>query len=118
MYYILVTACSIGYGDIYPVTTQSRMAIVLIIVFIISMFGFYLSNLANIIREHDFNDTTYKFNGHIIIMGTLHHKPLTRFLVHFYKHEQIKDNCPKCIIVGEKRISKKLKNLINYGLFE
>lgn len=39
IYYMIITSGTIGYGDIYPVTSLSRIALVIIIVMIISVFG-------------------------------------------------------------------------------
>ena len=57
IYYMIITSGTIGYGDIFPVTTISRMTIILIIVMIITVFGNQISALAAIIKEADFNDT-------------------------------------------------------------
>ena len=53
-----------------------------------------------------------------MVTGTLKIKVISRFLVQFYKskaHEMIQ---PKCIIIGEKKISQRMKILLNYTLFE
>lgn len=39
IYYMIITSGTIGYGDIFPVTTISRMTIIIIIVMIITVFG-------------------------------------------------------------------------------
>jgi len=117
-YYMIVTASSIGYGDIYPTNTVSRMSIMVIIMMILSVFGNQISKLAEIIRESDFYDTTYNFKDHVIILGTLKTSILSRFLLHFYKSQLPGKNPPKCIIIGEKRITNKIKHMLSFSLFE
>jgi len=39
IYYMIITSGTIGYGDYFPVSTVSRMTIIIIIVMIISVFG-------------------------------------------------------------------------------
>ena len=115
-YFVIITASSIGYGDILPVTWLSRLAVVLVILMILYVFSEQISKLSETIREADIYDTHYKFKDHIILLGTHKVKILSRFLLHFYKNPY--KNAPKCILIGEKRINNKLKALLSFTLFE
>ena len=38
-YFVIVTAASIGYGDIYPITWISRLAVILVVIMILYVFS-------------------------------------------------------------------------------
>eukprot|EP00347_Sterkiella_histriomuscorum_P005816 403355161 len=118
IYYMIITSGTIGYGDFYPISTISRMTIIIIIVMIITVFGNQISALAAIIKEADFYDTQYHLKGHVIVLGTEKVSLLTKFLLNLYKSQEENPNPPQCIIIGESRISPKIKRILNYHLFE
>ena len=80
-YFMIITSGTIGYGDYYPVTFISRMVMIMLIIIIITVFGNQISALTAIIKEADFYDTHYEFQGHIVVTGTLRIKVISRFLL-------------------------------------
>lgn len=68
-----VTSTTVGYGDIYPVTTAGRILAVLNIIVGIGVFGFITASVASIFVERNFKKgmglLDVNFKDHIIIVG-------------------------------------------------
>lgn len=73
MWYGIVTLSTVGYGDIYPVTTGGRIAGSILVVFTLTTVGFMISVISNAVLETKemealgLNGT--KFKNHIVICG-------------------------------------------------
>ena len=68
--------------------------------------------MATFIKETDFYDRHYELKNHIIIMGCLKPSILASFLMHFYKGLSSNYKTPKCLIIGEQRITPKIKGIL------
>lgn len=69
----LVTSATVGYGDIYPVTTLGRIIASIVILTGISFFGFIAASITSLIVENNFKKgmglLDIAFKEHIIIVG-------------------------------------------------
>ena len=82
-YYSIVSLTTIGYGDIYPITWESRMFAIVIIFFNISVLSNFLSNFTDKIyqispfiriKQDDIGGKRYAFKGTANVVGRLHRK--------------------------------------------
>jgi hypothetical protein len=69
-YFMIITASTIGYGDIYPITIKAKFSIVILIMIMIFFFTDEISKLVDIFKNTNFYDCYYDFKDHIIIYGT------------------------------------------------
>jgi hypothetical protein len=86
-YFIVVTFGTIGYGDITPSTTISRVITVCIIIVAIYQFPLFFNNLAEITtqkpRYHAFSSNS-GLRRHVIVVGSLRDRDVTFFLNEFF----------------------------------
>ena len=68
---MIVTASTIGYGDIYQISFLARSVVLVIILGVFAIFGDNISKLGAIIKETNFYNRYYKFKNHLIVFGTL-----------------------------------------------
>jgi voltage-gated potassium channel len=73
LWFTAVTLSTVGYGDLYPVTTGGRIIGVGLIFFTIIFLGFMLSSIASTVMEANlmvaFGMKATKFSGHTIVCG-------------------------------------------------
>lgn len=67
VYFIIVTATTVGYGDIYPTNTISRLFIILLIVSFISMVSYQLAKLIQLFQLWG-NYAHYTITSHVILL--------------------------------------------------
>jgi hypothetical protein len=70
-YYMIITAATIGYGDIYPNVFTSRIIMLAMILSVFAVFGENISKIGSVMRETNFENRYYKLRNHIVILGTL-----------------------------------------------
>lgn len=93
-YYMIVTSSTLGYGDIFPTTTISRMFTVILVFFIIFIITNQLSKITQLMGNYSKYDTQYNFKEHIIIVGNYKARTLSQFLAQFYHsdHGEVSTN--------------------------
>ena len=98
-YFLIVTSSTLGYGDIFPIKTLSRMVSVVIILVMVYIIGDQLSRISMLMSNYSKYDTSYQLVNHIVIVGGYRPISLYRFLTQFYHpdHGMVKT---RCIIVG------------------
>lgn len=73
LWFCLVTVSTVGYGDIFPVTTEGRLVAMMVILSSLGSLGFLFSRIGEIVvegkqRERLGMDGT-EFEGHVVILG-------------------------------------------------
>ena len=68
VYFIIVTATTVGHGDIYPTNTISRMFIIILIVSFISMVSYQLTKLIQLFQLWG-NYAKYTVTNHVILLA-------------------------------------------------
>jgi potassium channel subfamily T protein 1 len=102
-YFMIVTAATIGFGDVSPALFVSRMVMVFIVLSVFAIFGENISKIGRVMRETNFENKFYSFRDHIVVMGTLEVRDLERFFLSLLDKEGI-DKFPRVIIIGDKKI--------------
>ena len=115
-YFIVITATTIGYGDIYPISRDSRIIISFLIVFIFAIFGDQISKIIAIMKESDRYDIAYNLKNHTVIFNNKSTLVLTSFLLDHLSHWGIDDT--KILVVDEVSMTDNMSKLIHFGYFE
>lgn len=116
-YYMIVTSSTLGYGDIYPLVTLSRMATVVIISFMIFIITNQLSKISQLMQNYSKYDTQYYFKNHIVIVGNYRPKNLAQFLAQFY-HSDHGDVKTESIIVGLEYPNSEMIGILTNPMYE
>ncbi len=72
-WYILVTLTTVGYGDMYPITTTGKIIGAIFLVSSIGVIGFLISIISSFINDirerHKMGYGGTSFNNHVVILG-------------------------------------------------
>lgn len=90
LYFMVITATTIGYGDIIPITRDSRICMSVMIVIIFVIFGDQFSRIMSIIRESDKYDINYKLKDHVVVFNNKSTTVLTSFLLDYLSYTEAK----------------------------
>ena len=116
-YYMIVTSSTLGYGDIYPLVTISRMATVVIIFFIIFIITNQVTKISQLMENYSKYDTQYHFKNHLVIAGNYRSRTLIQFLAQFYHSDHGEVKTPS-IIIGSKYPSSDIIGILNDPRYE
>ena len=114
LYFVLVTVTSIGYGDIYPKSAITRIAIGIMILCAFTVFGNQISKIVAIMKESDEFDIHYSMSKHVIVFSANSMHLLTNFLIDFYE----KYPKTKVLVIGDREMGQKIKILLGMSFFE
>lgn len=110
-YYSIVSLTTIGYGDIYPITWESRMFAIVIIFFNISVLSNFLSNFTDKIYQISPFIRNFNFKNHIVIIGELP----TTFLRYFIKELHLCDSVINSNLRTQSTLVPQLSKMILVG---
>ena len=110
-YYMIVTSSTLGYGEIYPQVTMSRMIMVMIIIAIIFIITNQLSKISQLMENYSKYDTQYTHQDHIVLVGNYRARTLNQFLAQFY-HSDHGDVKAHTIIIGPGYPSSEILGLL------
>ena len=110
-YYSIVSLTTIGYGDIYPITWESRMFAIVVIFFNISVLSNFLSNFTDKIYQISPFIRNFTFKNHIVIIGELP----TTFLKYFIKELHLCDSVINSNLRTQSTLVPKLSKMILVG---
>ena len=68
---MIVTASTIGYGDITPISLLARLVVLAILLCVFVVFGDNVSKLGAILKETNFYNRYYKVKDHLVLFGSL-----------------------------------------------
>ena len=116
-YYMIVTSSTLGYGDIYPQVTVSRMITVVIIIFMVFTITNQLSKISQLMANYSKYDTQYNFKEHIVIVGNYQARTLNQFLAQFYHpdHGEVKT---RSIIIGNEYPSSEIIGILGDSRYD
>lgn len=85
-YYMIVTVCTVGYGDISPTDDFARIVIGIFIILIIVLVSKQTSELNELMKFSSEYRVPYRgpAGKHILIIGNLSANTLSKFLKEFY----------------------------------
>ena len=91
LYFQVVTMCSIGYGEVTPKSTVSRITTTFFILISVIYYSSWLQEIINYLNsqkvyEKNQKDLSRTKNSLIIIMQDIYEEHLHGFLAHFYDH--------------------------------
>jgi len=114
VYFVIVTSSTLGYGDIVPTNTISRMLVIILLIFLIYFFSEQIASIVSLLRISDNTEISFEFEKHNIIIGDLSVDGIKSFLDEFYDifnfNSKIK-NKPNTIIMLDEKNSKIKENL-------
>jgi len=116
-YYMIVTSSTLGYGDIYPIKTASRMITIVLIIAMVGIISDQLSKISQLMDNYSKYDTVYNDIRHIVIVGSYSELSLLNFLKQFY-HEDHGNVKTRCIIVGEGYPTTAIVSILEDPRFE
>lgn len=114
-YFVVITGTTIGYGDIYPKTAESRIIISFMVVFIFVIFGDQISKIIAIVKDSDKYDNAYQLNSHTIVFNNKSIKVLVAFLFDHLMHIGSKDT--KILVIDDVSMTNKMSKILNFDLF-
>ena len=83
-YFIIVTASTIGFGDMFPTNVYSRVLTIVVLLVTLYIVSDQLTKVVNLLRVTDKNDVMYTFSNHIILVGDFNTSSLKTFLKEIY----------------------------------
>jgi len=102
-YFMITTASTIGYGDIYPKSFWAKIWVVLLILLVIIVFADNISKLADLLKRYNKYDRHYRLKNHIVLIGSLKIRDLIRFILGLIERHGFHD-IPRVLVVGHLRI--------------
>lgn len=106
LYFMIVTMSTIGYGDIYPGCVWVRIWLMFTLFLSVAVISNDVTNLSLCLTNVSDYEVDYKFENHVVVVGSYNTFYLWDFVHNFYgdlehitKSEEIKET--KMIIVGE-----------------
>ncbi|TMW68164.1 hypothetical protein Poli38472_007836 [Pythium oligandrum] len=121
IYFVFVTISTVGYGDISPETTASRMFVIVVICVVGTVIPRQVNRLLELSRLYHSYMHSYPIRkrsilngGHVIITGNINYVSVSEFLVEFYRSRQGKVNMDVVILADEipsKRLAILLRNI-------
>ena len=109
VYFIIITSSTLGYGDIVPTNTISRLLVIFLLIFLIYFFSDQIASIVNLLRIEENNEVSLEYENHNIIIGDLSVDRLKNFLDDYYDiynlNVQIKKMPFTIIILDEKNSS-------------
>jgi hypothetical protein len=126
IYYMTVTASTLGYGDIYPTAAVSRAVIIIVIMVVIYIFGTQISKIITMMRNWDSYDTKFQLSNHdVVYLYDDNIELLSSFLLYYFRYE--KDNGMdllgrkrRILIISnrEKGIDDQIKEFLKLNMFD
>ena len=116
LYFILITITTVGYGDVVPSTTLSRISVGLFFIGAVVFFTMQTSELSDLIKQGNQYSKPFKkkSNRHVILTAqSFNDLKLLRFLREFYhKDHELPDNM-KVVIISKDKPSNDVQQVIS-----
>ncbi|CAI2387773.1 unnamed protein product [Moneuplotes crassus] len=115
-YYVVITATTIGYGDIYPTRSQSRIIVAIILIIIFMIFGDQISKIIAIMKDSDKYDIKYNMKSHTILVGNRCFSIITPFLHDALRNAEHEES--KILIIDDVSMTDRMEKLLDYEAFQ
>jgi len=116
LYFIIITITTVGYGDIVPSCTLSRICIGLFFIAAVVFFTMQTSEISDLLKMGNSYQKPYykKSNRHVILTAhTFNDLKLLRFLREFFhKDHDLADNM-KVVIISKDKPSNDVQQVIS-----
>lgn len=89
LYFSIVCLTTIGYGDIYPISTPSRMVLIVVLLINLNSVSIFLSKLTDVIYLISPYIKRYTFKNHLVVVGELPATFLRYFLQELQEYDKI-----------------------------
>ena len=119
-YFMVVTVCTVGYGDIKPDTDLARITIGFFIILMIVLVSKQTSELNELMKFNLQYRTPYKgeSKNHVVLIGNINQTNLFKFCKEFYHPDHfVKDNI-KILIIQDSPPTKDISSLLNNPKYE
>lgn len=85
VYFVIVTSSTLGYGDIVPTNTTSRMLVIILLIYLIYFFSEQIASIVTLLRITNNSVVSFNFEKHNIIIGDLSAESIKSFLDEYYE---------------------------------
>ncbi|KAJ3122306.1 hypothetical protein HK100_012043 [Physocladia obscura] len=117
LYYIMVTFSTIGFGDLTPSSTASRIVVMILIVFVIIYVPIQTNRISEIYSASSpFQRARYvpsKLQSHVIVSGSITYGAILDFTKEFFAS----DNHSKIIILAQSEPSIDIRKLLRHPMY-
>jgi hypothetical protein len=121
-YFIVVTLAGVGYGDISPTLTLSRVVIILFILTSLLVLPSQINQLTILISMTSPYRKPYRVNpgfGHVIVCGHLSNQlKLTSILREFFHPDQLNTWCYQLVLLSPHEPTEDIKLLLTHSYLE
>ena len=107
LYFVVVTVSTIGYGDILPIRSYSRIFVAWMLAVIFTIFGNQINKIIAVMRESDMYDVKYYLKQHIVIFNNKSISLLTNFVDFLFV--KLNNANLKILIIDDVSWSNKMK---------
>ena len=114
---MIVTLTSVGYGDIYPLSTLTRMFTVLLIITMVYVMGEQLTKISAVMSNYSHYDRYYNLVDHVIIIGSYRVNSLFKFLTEFY-HQDHGHVETQVLLIGDSYPSYEITGILENVRFD
>lgn len=122
LYFVLVTVSTVGYGDVVPHTTATKILVMALIVAIFTIVPHQVSKLNELSKVVQFYDKSYeplksKSSGHVIVSGHVTYDSMSAFLSEFFHESRGVINLHVVIVSNEvpSQAFKRLLSSVKYS---
>ena len=119
-YFMIITVCTVGYGDIHAGSDLARVVIALFIIIIIVLVSKQTSELNELMKFSSLYQAPYPGpeKSHIILIGNITSNSLAKFLKEFYHTDHNMKEDMRVVIIQDQDPSREILTVLQNPKYE